>query len=246
MAQTNKKSLGAGFLLAASFWAVLFLIFMPVFGDGMNGLDFADNLFNKLSKGSSYFIPKLLKENEKLMGKQFSTSIKMDKPEDKPGDAEKRAELASKVFTAAGAKVEIVGSTLKIEGDLGKVVEAALQDSDAMYKNDGAKIKTKYGVDDEKKMFRQWHNVFSKLDKTFKKEGKIEESNVIAGVMKKAVEAAYNYYGVEAQQVADKAVLMTSLLVFYVVYTMWWGFAIFYIFDGIGLTMKKAKVKKEV
>jgi nucleotide-binding universal stress UspA family protein len=27
---------------------------------------------------------------------------------------------------------------------------------------------------------------------------------------------------------------------------MWWGFAIFYMFDGIGLTMKKAKVKKEV
>jgi hypothetical protein len=39
---------------------------------------------------------------------------------------------------------------------------------------------------------------------------------------------------------------MTGLLVFYVIYTMWWGFAIFYMFDGIGLTMKKAKVKKEV
>jgi len=26
---------------------------------------------------------------------------------------------------------------------------------------------------------------------------------------------------------------------------MWWGFAIFYIFDGIGLTMSKSKVKKE-
>jgi hypothetical protein len=39
---------------------------------------------------------------------------------------------------------------------------------------------------------------------------------------------------------------MTFLLVFYVAYTMWWGFAIFYIFEGIGLSMKKAKVKKEV
>jgi len=26
---------------------------------------------------------------------------------------------------------------------------------------------------------------------------------------------------------------------------MWWGFAIFYMFDGVGLTMTKAKVKKE-
>jgi hypothetical protein len=27
---------------------------------------------------------------------------------------------------------------------------------------------------------------------------------------------------------------------------MWWGFAIFFIFEGLGLSMKKAKVKKEV
>lgn len=246
MAQTHKKSLGIGFFLAASFLGVLFLIFMPIFGEGKNGLDYADDMFNKLSKGSSYFIPKLAKENEKFAGKTISISVKMDKPEDKPGDAEKRAESASKLFVAAGAKAEINGAELKIEGDLGKIVESALQDSEAMYNNQGEKIKAKYGADDEKKMFRQWHNVFGKIDKAFKKEGKIEESNIILSVMKKAIETAYNYYGVEAQKVADKAVLMTGLLVFYVIYTMWWGFAIFYIFDGVGLTMKKAKVKKEV
>jgi hypothetical protein len=41
-----------------------------------------------------------------------------------------------------------------------------------------------------------------------------------------------------------KAGIMTGLLVFYVLYTMWWGFAIFYLFEGVGLTMKKAKIKK--
>ena len=65
-------------------------------------------------------------------------------------------------------------------------------------------------------------------------------------VMKKAVEPAFNFYKIEAQKVIDKAGVMTGLLVFYVAYTMWWGFAIFYMFDGIGLTMKKAKVKREV
>jgi hypothetical protein len=115
-----------------------------------------------------------------------------------------------------------------------------------MYKNDGNTIKAKYATDDEKKMFRQWHNAFTKIDKAFKKEGKIEEANIIAEVTKKGVEAAYNYYGVEAVQVREKAGLMTFLLVFYVAYTMWWGFAIYYIFNGIGLSMTKAKVKKEV
>lgn len=246
MATTSKKALSIGFLLAASFLGVLFLIFMPVFGEGKNGLDYADDMFNKLSKGSSYFIPKLMKENEKFKGRQFVVSIRMDKPDDKPGDAEKRAEAAAKLLGPAGAKAGVTGAELKIEGDLGKVIESALADSDAMYHNDGEKIKAKYTTDDEKKMFRQWHNIFIKMDKAFKKEGKIEEAKLVSDAMKKAVETAYNYYKVEPQKVADKAVLMTGLLVFYVVYTMWWGFAIFYIFEGIGLTMKKAKVKKEV
>ena len=68
----------------------------------------------------------------------------------------------------------------------------------------------------------------------------------LVDVMKKAVETAYNFYGISPERVSDRIGLMTGLLVFYVVYTLWWGFAIFFIFEGIGLTMKKAKVKKEV
>jgi len=130
---------------------------------------------------------------------------------------------------------------MKIEGDLGAILASALQDSDAMYKNQGEAIKTRYGADDEKKIFRQWHNAFTAMDKALKKEGKVEQAKIISDVMKKAVETAYNYYTVEPVKVKDKAVLMTSLLVFYVIYTMWWGFAIYFIFDGVGLSMSKAK-----
>jgi hypothetical protein len=252
MAKTSKKSLGIGIALAVSFLVVLFLIFSPIFGEGKNGLVFADDLFNKLSKGSSYFIPKVAKENEKFMGKMFTVSFKVDKkPEDKPGDTEKRAERAAKLFTVnQGAKAEVKGAEIKIEGDLGLVLKAALEDSDVMFKNEGDKIKAKYqaamGTDDVKQMFRQWNNILPKISKEFAKEKKIEESNIVSAVTKKGVETAYNYYGVEAQKVSEKAILMTGLLVFYVIYTMWWGFAIFFIFDGIGLTMSKSKVKKEV
>jgi hypothetical protein len=230
---------------------VLFLIFSPIFGEGKNGLVFADDLFNKLSKGSSYFIPKVAKDNEKFMGKMFTVNIKVSKPEDKPGDAEKRAERAAKLFVVnPGAKVEVNGSELKIEGDLGLVLKAALEDSDVMFKNEGDKLKAKYeaamATDDIKQIFRQWNNVLPKISKEFAKEKKIDEANMVSAVTKKAVETAYNYYGVEAQKVSEKAMLMSGLLVFYVIYTMWWGFAIFYIFDGIGLTMSKSKVKKEV
>jgi hypothetical protein len=256
MAGSSKKHLGYGIVMALSFWVLLFLIFSPIFpktpeGQPQNGLQWADEMFNKLAKGSSYFIPKVQKNNEKFMGKTFAVTVNVSKPEDKPGDAEKRAERASKLFTLnPGAKVEVNGAQMKIEGDLGLVLKAALDDADMMFKNEGEKIKAKYAVamatDDEKQIFRQWNNVLPKIDKIFKKEGKIEEAKIISDITKKAIEASYNFYKVDAVQVSEKAGLMTFLLVFYVAYTLWWGFAIFFIFEGIGLTMSKAKVKKEV
>jgi hypothetical protein len=236
MAQINRKSIGIGVVLAISFWAVEALIFTPVFGSGMNGLDFADDLFNKLSKGSSYFIPKLQKSVQGYAGRPFAAEIKLDKPE--------TAALAEKLFTDAGATAKAEGGMLTVSGDLGGVLAVVLRDSDEMYRNDGKAVATRYGVK-EKEALKAWWTSFSAVDKYLKKNGKIEDAKIISDVMKKGVETAYNYYGIPAEKVADKAALMTFLLVFYVVYTMWWGFAIFYIFDGIGLTMTKAKVKKE-
>ena len=241
MVKTNKTSFMIGAMLAASFFGVLLLIFSPIFGDGRNGLTYADEMFNTLSKGSSYFIPELQKNAEKFNGQTLSVKISAAKPDDKPGDTEKRIENISKVLTTAGAKIEVTGTDMKIEGDLGAILVSALQDSDAMYKNQGDAIKARYGADDEKKIFRQWYNAFTSMDKALKKDGKVEQAKVISDVTKKAVETAYNYYKVEAVKVKDKAVLMTALLVFYVAYTMWWGFAIYYIFDGVGLSMSKAK-----
>ncbi|KJU85505.1 hypothetical protein MBAV_002301, partial [Candidatus Magnetobacterium bavaricum] len=62
-------------------------------------------------------------------------------------------------------------------------------------------------------------------------------------VVKKAVEPAYNFYGIQPQKVSDKILLMAGLLVFYVFYTIMWGYAIFFVFEGLGLSMKKAKHK---
>ena len=240
-AKTNSKTFGVGVMLAISFFAVLALIFSPVFGadkDGkaMNGLTYADDLFNKLSKGSSYFIPKLQKSAQGFVGRPFAAEVKIEKSE--------TAALAANLFSAAGATATADGGKLTVSGDLGAVLAVVLRDADEMYRNDGKAVAERYGVK-EKDALKAWWTSFSAVDKFLKKNGKIEEAKMVSDVMKKGVETAYNYYGVEAQKVADKALLMTGLLVFYVVYTMWWGFAIFYMFDGVGLTMTKAKVKKE-
>jgi hypothetical protein len=234
---TNKGPFTVGLLLSISFLAVLVLMFAPIYGEGINGLDYADDLFNKLSKGSSYFIPKLKESNKKAQGKTFNVTLAIEKPKD--------LELVSKLFTAAGCKVEVQGTNLKIEGDLGKTVDTILRDSDFMFNNKGKEVKTLYGVD-EQEVMKAWWLALSKTDKFLKKNLKIEEANLLNEVSKKGIEPAFNFYKIEPQKVADRAGLMIFLLAFYVFYTMWWGYAIFYLFEGFGLTMKKAKVKKEV
>jgi len=237
MVVPNKGPFIIGVLLALSFFGVLILIFSPIYGGGMNGLDYADDLFNKLSKGSSYFIPKLKEANKAFLGKPFAVQFTIDKPEE--------AERIQKLFVAAGNKVEVQGKEMKIEGDLGKTVDVILRDSDLMFHNKGKEIQGLYAME-EKTVMKAWWTALARMDKFFKKNLKIEESNHVSEISKKGIEPAYNFYKVESQRVADRAGVMTFLLAFYIFYTLWWGYAIFYLFEGFGLTMKKAKVKKEV
>lgn len=232
----HAKPFNVGLLLAVSFLGVLFLIFQPLF-NGKNGLEFSDDLFNKLSKGSSYFIPEVLKGSEKFAGTNFSVNIKLDKPE--------QGENAVKLLSGNGAQAVIKDTQLTIGGDLGRLLGGILKDSEEMYQNDGSKVAGRYGLPEMDAM-ALWWSMLSKMNKEFQKEKKLSESEMVMKVMQRAIEPAYNYYGVQPEKVSGKAFTVIGLLVFYVLYTMWWGYAIFYLFDGIGLTMKKAKVKKEV
>jgi hypothetical protein len=90
----NKKMFGVGSFLATTFLGVLLLIFSPVFG-GKNGLQFADDSFNRLSKGSSYFIPKVLKTRI-ILQQAAETGDSVDTAEE--------AQVAAKLFSTAGAK----------------------------------------------------------------------------------------------------------------------------------------------
>ena len=176
MAIKHKGHFTIGLILAISFFVVLALMFSPIFpktpeGEPQNGLEYADRMFNRLSKGSSYFIPKLMDGNEKFKGETFSVSITIDKPE----EAEKAAEL----LTTAGAKVDIKDTELKIEGDLGGVLGAALRDSDAMYHNEGEKVSGRYKYD-EKEVMENWWLALDKVEKKFKREKKIKEAKTVS------------------------------------------------------------------
>lgn len=126
---------------------------------------------------------------------------------------------------------------------------AALEDADQMYHNNGDYIKKKYDVTDDEKMkqmFRQWHNALSLVNKRLTLDKKAEDANFVKTIMTKAIEPAYNFYGIQAVKISEKAGVATGLLAFYVLYTIWYGFGVLYLFEGLGLSTKKAKVKKEV
>ena len=46
---------------------------------------------------------------------------------------QKQAEQTAALFKAGGAEVTLSGSELKVNGDLGKMLQNALADADAMY-----------------------------------------------------------------------------------------------------------------
>ncbi|MFO7560215.1 MAG: hypothetical protein R6X10_15385 [Desulfobacterales bacterium] len=222
----KKFFMGAGLLL--SFFVVFAIIFSPVF-DGKNGLEFLDNLYNSISKGSAYYIPDLKDSSAAHNGKTVTVNLALKDADD--------AKQTSLLFLAAGATVDIHDSELKVSGDFGKILENCLDDADQMYLNQGEKLSDKYGYD-EKKVLYNWWTAASLMDKDLKEQRLFKEAEVVTTVKNRAVETAYNYYKIEPQKISERLGIVIFSLIFYVVYTLWYGFAIMYMFDGWGLKLE--------
>jgi len=224
----NKRKFFTGAGLMAIFVAVLILVFSPVFG-GQNGLDYLDNLYNSISKGSAYYIPKLREEAQKFNGDTVTVSLKMAN--------DTQAEETARLFRNGGAEVEQTNSQLNISGDLGMILANCLADADAMYENDGTKVSGKYGYG-ERVVLYNWWKASKELEKALKKQKHFKEAEVVSLVLNKAIETAYNYYQIEPQRISDKIWVVLFSLVFYVVYTMWYGFAFMFMFEGWGMKLE--------
>jgi hypothetical protein len=216
---------GAGMLLA--FVVVLIVLFSPVL-KGQNALQYLDSLYNSISKGSAYYIPKVKGETEKFIGKEVSATLTMADI----GQAQQTALL----FKKSGARTAVTGSQLKVTGNLGKILANCLDDADAMYHNDGKKVSEKYGYNERQALFNWW-KAFKEMDKALKNQKKFKEAKVVSLVVKKAVESSYNYYEIEPQKITERLGVVIFSLIFYVAYTLWYGFAIMFMFEGWGLRL---------
>jgi hypothetical protein len=215
-----------GIIMLIAFFILLTIIFMPVFPGKTNGLNYMDNLFNMISKGSSYFIPASIKSSEKYAGTMIDVKVKLND--------ENLATQTAKLFEVNGLKATATGKEVAIKDDISKILKGCLADADLMFKNEGKPIAEKYGYP-EKQVIFNWYTISKKISEDLTKQKKFAEAKPFADIQKKALEPAYNYYGVVAENWKDKITLIIFALAFYVFYTLWYGFGLMYLFEGIGL-----------
>ncbi len=224
----HKKQFITGAVLLAAFCVVLVLIFLPLF-DGQNSLNYMDDLFNSISKGSAYYIDDLREKAKKLAGNHIDLTLTIE-------DAAQAGKLAP-LFSKNGSSVDIADAELKVTGDLGGILGGCLQDADEMFANNGAALCEKYGCEEKRAMYNWW-KALKAMDKALKRQEKFAESKFVNTVIKKGVECSYNYYGIEPQKITEQFLVVLIALIFYVVYTMWYGFAIMFMFEGWGLKLE--------
>lgn len=224
----DKKEFGLGLALLAVFFVVLGLIFSPLFEGGRNTLDYLDNTFNSISKNAAYFIPGIAEKARQFDGTEVSVNIEA-------ADTGQAARL-EKIMGTAAAKVVIDGKKLSVSGNLGQLISGALADADLMFKNDGAAVTGKYDLEG-KRVLHDWHQALSTITKDLNRQGKFQEGRILRDVQTKALEPAYNYYGVEAIPMSNMFWVAMAALIGYVIYTVWYGFAILFLFEGWGLKL---------
>jgi hypothetical protein len=150
---------------------------------------------------------------------------------------ETQAKQTALLLSYGGASVDTSGTELLVTGDLGKILANCLADAEDMYRNNGQAVSNKYGYD-ERHVLYNWWTACKAIDKELTKQESFKEAKMVATVGKKAVETSYNYYRVEPQKISARMGLVVFSLVFYVIYTMWYGFSILFMFEGWGLKLK--------
>lgn len=221
------RKLGIGIALLVSFIIVLVIFFMPVFA-GQNGLDFLDNLYNSISKGSAYYVPKV----EHMVADHGSEVVTLNL---KLADGDTAAEVES-LFATAGATTAVDGNDLRVDGDLAAIFSACLVDADAAYHNRDGELEKRYGFGAKWAMYRWW-SALGQMERDLKRQKRFKAADLTHTVQAKTVECAYNYHGIEPQKIADRWGIVLFSLVFYVVYTIWYGYAIMFIFEGLGFDL---------
>jgi len=221
----DKLKFYAGLGMLVVFTVLLVIMFLPVI-DGKNALEYSDELYNSISKDSAYYIQDVRDDSTEFAGTSVSVTIEME--------TEEQAEQTALLYRESGADATVSGMELEINGDLGGIMETCLDDADAMYDNEGEPIQAKYGYDERIVLYNWWESL-EVMSSELEDQKLFDEAKGIDKALAKAIEPAYNYYGIEAESIIDRIGVVLFSLIFYVAYTLWYGFALMYMIEGWGL-----------
>ena len=225
----NPKAFWRGAIGLVLFTLLLIPLFAPVF-DGRSGMEAADDLFNELSKGSADYIEETRAIAEQYRGTVVATTVRLD-------DAE-RAPIRH-ILEHAGIRFEPQPIGLAIETDLGLLLETVLVDArDLFYLRDD-EVEARHDGKPARHVVYRWHRFLLRLDDALTAEGRHSDARGVARMNNRAVEPSYNFAGIEPIRLADRIGITVFLLVFYVVYTVWYGVSILFVFEGLGITATK-------
>ena len=227
MSGIKKKELGIGVFLLVTFMVIMVMIFMPIV-DGGNTLNYLDNLYNSISKGSAYYIPKVEHLVEEHGNEVVTLNLKLDDL--------RTAQATEPLFVRAGATTAVEGATLMVNGDIEIIFGTCLEDAESAYHNRDEDLVARYGTDARTTLYNWWQ-ALGAMEKDLNRQKLFDAAKLTHTVQAKTVECAYNFYGIEAQAIKDRWGTVLLSLVFYVLYTIWYGYGIMYLFEGIGFEL---------
>jgi len=229
MSRIKMKELGIGIFLLTTFVVVMVMIFMPMpILDGGNALNYLDNLYNSISKGSANYIPKVEHLVEEHGSEVVTLNIKLDDS--------RTALVAEPLFVRAGATTAVEGATLMVNGDIETIFGTCLEDAESAYHNRGEDLTARYGTD-ARTTLHSWWQALGAMEKDLNRQKLFDAAQLTHTVQAKTVECAYNYYGIESQAIKDRWGTVLFSLVFYVLYTIWYGYGIMFVFEGLGFEL---------
>jgi hypothetical protein len=224
---------GSGLLLFAIGFAIWL---MPLFG-GRTGLQHADDLFNQLAKQSTYFQPEAGNRAAVWHGVPVDLGVGVKSP------AEAQA-VVRLVAAAGGSARALDDGRVRVEGDLGQLGQAAVDDADLLFHGREADLEARYSLD-ARQVVHNWWTIFDGLAKRYVQLNRSDEADFAKYVATRVLEPAFNFAGIQPKRVSELFGAASLLLGFYLVFTIWYGFSILAIFEGLGIRATASAAQKK-
>ena len=218
-------------------FAVALIMGATVPMNGRTPLASADSFFNQLAKDSAYYIPEARKQAVPFVDLPIDIGIK-------PREAAVASQMM-RLIADSGCKATLTGDgRIRILGTMGQLSQAAMADAELAFKNDLEALQAEHQMQPTEIIYNWWI-VFDGLTRRYIQENRAREANFAKFMSAKVLEPAYNFRGIEARSIRQNALPMSGLLGCYIGYTLWYGFSILLLMEGLGITVRVVKGRRE-